>query len=538
MNLNVSQLRERLAAEDGFTSVEQVNDSIIRSTRKSGKSPFAVYYFDIAQDLPGTQETLTKYQDRVIGSHYFEGSKSLQWSNYLYFITSGDRLASGELRQTKELIEHDRSYARKFVISEDELDSVLKPLVVLPSDANPQASILSVWSEELNKKGLDRAILSDDELPTRLKLIETTAAANAIISKTSRPSIKVNAAPYINSLQLKKYRNFPLQRTFQFVTVNLIFGANGTGKTSLLEAIELFYCGRNKRNKSDSLTYELIAGLADDRTEKATDARKPQFFRDRNLAWYGQPEVKTNEIYQSFAHFNFLDTDAAVSLAESTSRIEEDLSKLLVGPDASKTWRDIERVDEAVIAKLRDLQLLENQINDELTSLERRLKEASNVKQESDSIRVRLEEMIHRVGWAVSQGDKDVFASSIVESLSELESLAQQATTLDWTDSPASIDGLTKYCREAKISSAKAETDIARLDLLLKNEKRFTDVGKRGQEALNLAEQVKRFIGAGLSIRIEDHSKQQRIVDTYTSWLAGCDDNAIGVLSAEIKMQL
>ena len=116
MTLNLAQLRERVAAR--FPHVEQVDDSVIRFTRDAGKEPFAVYYFDIAQDLPQTQETLTKYQDRVIGTHYFEGKTSLQWSNYLYFVTSGERLASSEVRRAKELIERDRSYARKFVITE------------------------------------------------------------------------------------------------------------------------------------------------------------------------------------------------------------------------------------------------------------------------------------------------------------------------------------------------------------------------------------------------------------------------------------
>ena len=111
MSLTVSGLRERLSAQ--FADVQQVDDSVIRFTRKAGDLPFAVYYLDIAPDLPKTQEKLTKYQDRVIGPHYFEGRKSLQWSNYLYFVTSGDRLATKDVRQAKDLIERDRSYARK-----------------------------------------------------------------------------------------------------------------------------------------------------------------------------------------------------------------------------------------------------------------------------------------------------------------------------------------------------------------------------------------------------------------------------------------
>src|ERR1035441_1795302 len=166
MTLNIAQLREHVAAH--FPHAKQVGDSIVRFTRDAGKEPFAVYYFDIAQDLPTTQETLTKYQDRVIGTHFFEGRTSLQWSNYLYFVTSGERLASSEVRRAKDLIERDRSYARKFVIAEEELDSVLAPSVIAPrADTGPHTNILSLWIDQLVAAGLDTAILSNDDLPKR-----------------------------------------------------------------------------------------------------------------------------------------------------------------------------------------------------------------------------------------------------------------------------------------------------------------------------------------------------------------------------------
>jgi DNA repair protein SbcC/Rad50 len=254
MTINISQLRERLTAEPGFSAIEQVSDSIIRSIRKLDESPFAVCYFDIAQNLPETQEKLTKYQDRVIGTRYFEGRKSLQWSNYLYFVTSRDRLATREISYAKELIERDRSYARKFVISEDELDLLFIPFVSASVKNDSNTSILSVWTDQLVEAGLDEAVLSDHDLPTRLKLIESSSSrASAAKPQRQKRPLKTSTEPPISSLQLKKFRNFPLQRTFEFGTVNLIVGANGSGKTSLLEAIELLYCGRNKRNRTRRL---------------------------------------------------------------------------------------------------------------------------------------------------------------------------------------------------------------------------------------------------------------------------------------------
>ena len=520
-----------------FPDVEQVDDSVLRFTRKAGEQPFAVYYLDIAQDPPSSQEMLRSYQDRVIGKHYFDGKKSLQWSNYLYFITSGDRLASSQIRLAKGIIERDRSYARKFVITEDELDSVLAPDVFAPATATPHASILSIWTDRLVEAGLDKAILSEDDVPTRLKLIEASSTVSTPPPERPRRAASVRAEPFIRSLQLRKYRDFPLQRSFDFGTVNLIFGSNGTGKTSLLEAIELFYCGRNKRNPDAHPSYELRATFADGRPEVATEKRALSKFRERNLSWYGDPEVKTNNLYLSFAQFNFLDTDAAVSLADSKSRadskssIEDDLSKLLVGPDASKTWRNIQRVHEALIGKLRDLRPLETQTEDEIATLESWLNEASDAPQESDSIRTRLEEMINRLGWTVGPNDKQTFAVGLVEALSELVAVAQQATTLNWTEAPVSKVGLDRYCREARLASDKAETDIGRLELLRKDQNRLADEVIRVREALDLARELMRFIDAGLPNRVAERRELLATIATYSGWLAGIGRDSVGVFS-------
>jgi exonuclease SbcC len=527
MSINIAQFKDRISAESGFTSAEIISDSIIRALRTAGDSPYAVFYFDLAQDLPDSQENLTKYQDRVLGKQYFEGRKSLQWSNYLYFVTSKERLASGALQSSKELIERDRNYARKFVISEDEFESVIKPSSLAASSASPETSILSTWVELLAQEGLDEAILSDDDLPTRMELVEKSKKGAAKDRKLPKIISNIKKEPFISALELKTFRRFPVQRKYEFGSVNLFYGANGTGKTSLMEAIETFYCGKNKRNRNDNAPYELISLLADNRSESVTNARKPKIFRGRNLAWYGQAEVKTNDLCLSFAQFNFLDTDAAVSLAESTTRIEEDLSKLLVGPDASKVWHDIERVAEAVASKIRDLRPRENQYKEEISQLSLQLKQSGSIKQESDSIRIRLVAMMDRLKWNFGQIDIDSFASHVVETLSELESLLHEAATLIWTESPITTDGMKIYSTEAKSKIAKMETIIEEMDLTLKREKLSLLNGKTIQEALKFAVQAKNFINAGLPVRLAELSQLNTSLSNYANLLAGFDDNEI-----------
>lgn len=364
MSLNFIEMKERLAAQ--YPDMRQVEDSIIRFTKSVDQKPYAVYYLDFTKDLPGTKAKLSKYQDRVLGRYYFEGRTSLQWSNYLYFITTQELLTNNDVRQAKELIERDRSYARKFVITEEELNSILSPLTIVTPDTAPRASIYSIWVNRLVNASIHRAILSDDNMPTRIKLIETSTSGIKQRLQTVQQNFALKTSPFIKSVELIKYLDFPQQRKFDFGRVNLIFGPNGSGKTSLLEAIELFYCGRNKRNANSTIPYKLIVELVDGHIEQATEKRIASKFRNLNLLWYGQTEIKTNNLYQSFARFNFLDSDAAVSLADSTSHLEDDLSNLLVGSDAAKTWTNIKRVHDALFVELRGIKQQEQAIEGEI----------------------------------------------------------------------------------------------------------------------------------------------------------------------------
>ncbi len=521
--LNVTQLRERIAVD--FPDATQVSESAVRFIRGADSRPYAVCYVDVAKDLPRTLDSLTRYQDQLIGQYYFEGPKSLQWSNYLYFMTTAKRLATRDVQHAKELIEADRSYARKFVIAEDELDAVLSPPVVTATGVEEQPNVLSIWTQRLVEAGLDAAILNEADLPKRLSWIESSSDNLPIPRpKTLLHSRRQPAPPFIRSLQLTKYRPYPLGKEFEFGTVNLIVGPNAAGKTSLLEAIELFYCGRNKRSPDRTAPYELAVVLADGRSEKAATGRRLKTFRDRNLAWYGQPEVKTNNLYQSFAQFNFLDTDAAVDISDSTANIEDDLSKLLVGPDASRIWRNIERVSEALAGRLRELRQLRRQINEELDVLQNRLKVDGGIKQQSDSVAARLNQILGRLGWNRLRSDGlDQAAADLASPLSEMVALAEQASALESVPAPVSLAGLAVYAADARSAIQQAEPAVVRLETLLRERKSLEEAIRRTNEALALAHQATRMIEARIPERSESRTRLLDDIARFGALLAGSD---------------
>ncbi|HLN64058.1 MAG TPA: AAA family ATPase [Symbiobacteriaceae bacterium] len=514
--LDVTSLLNSIAGQ--FPDYEKVEERIVRFQRRQKGAPFAVCFVDLTEQLPTTEENLAIYQDRIIGRYYFEGEKSLQWNNYLYFLVSPENLATPDRRKAKLLIEGDRRYARKFVIPPKELDAVLHPTVFAHKGTTQSESILSIWTEQLEAAGIYDAVMSDKNLPDRLRLIEHSSMPSRG-TRAPWPKEELGAASFIRSLELANYRPFPRQRRFDFGTVNLLVGANGSGKTSLLEAIELFYCGRNKRNPDGRQAYTLSAHLGDGSTEEATNAREWQTFRDRNLEWYGVAEVKTTNLYQSFARFNFLDTDAAVSLSETTETLSEDLSKLLVGPEAAKTWREIERVSNAVSIQLRSLEPRKAQIEEELDRVTEQLTAATKNGPESDALKAQLAMMLRRLDWSIDQQEQ--VYSKLVQELAELASVVQQATDLVWTESPVTRAGIATYLRNIKAMIGVVEPLVAQLEQWRTVEAQFAGEIARLDEAARFAGDAKLLHKAGVRERSSETSSLQATKHVEAARLAG-----------------
>jgi exonuclease SbcC len=524
MMISVQELRNRVVSR--YPQAEIVGETTVRYVREAEDRPFAIYYLDVTQNIPQDERGLASYLDAIVGRPYFDGPKSLQWSNYLYFITTASRLQTKEIRRARELIETDRRYARKFVISEEEIDGVLSPRPVVTRRSTKLPNVFSTWMQLLSEAGIDGAVISDEDLPTKLSMIEQSAAGEPGFARLV-PAQPLRL-PFIKSLELRNYRRYPLRREFDFGTVNLIFGPNATGKTSLLEAIELYYCGRNKRSGAKPSMYELTVAFANGQVEIADGDRSLNEFRDRNLAWYGQAEVKTNNVYQSFAKFNFLDTDAAVNISESTSNMAEDLSKLLVGPDASKTWQSILRLYEALTSKLRDLGRLSEQISDELSEFEKSAAALEETETASQAIQGRLTKMLRGFGWQFDDGSPDPSAvGDLIAGMAEISALAGQVSSLSWLPAPVTAAALTAYLEEAASKVPEVEQKLSQHERLQHLMRENLAELHRTRKVLELLSEVKSLAAAGVVERQSRRREIQNDSAEIARQLSGLDINEL-----------
>ena len=521
-----------------YPSLEQVNEAVFRGVDLYDGRPFAVRYFDLSDNLLSVAERLHEYQDRLLGRSYFdtESKADLRWNHYLYFVTAtlGDDKA---LLRARATVESDREYARKIVVTEAELDGVLddhhfgvESAEGLPLDP------LSVWAETLERH--DLGFIVDETL-------EVPAVVRHITDGERRPVVRPPATPHLDpaedavssdrlaNIEIRGFREYPVQKTFEFGAVNLILGVNGVGKTSLLEAIEYLFCGKTQR-MGPLLPSTVVSGLLAEsnlalETRRATSREQ---LRSRHLVWYGKSELKTLTIHNSFSKFNFLDTDAAVRLSveASNERIVNDLAQLLVGAEASKALDRFRRVARQLADGRKTIE------NDILIRDSRRSEAAARLQllrdapQESDSLFSELLVGLRNAEWLDLPSDKlqaDRLSASLQSALVSIATLGGDADIIpaDFGELDAAVDSLADAERKIDDLSKK---EVARRRGSARARQGLGQVTKRMKAIDALAP----IVGAGINDLDRRRQSLERELSERTSFLAEAEA-AVGSLPSE-----
>ena len=263
--------------------------------------------------------------------------------------------ASAKFREAKILIEADRHFARKFVVDEEGFARRLGENPEQTSHRLTQSTDAGTkWSELLRSASLS-VLLEQRPRTTALDLIASGDAFRAeatlvVPIVAARKDALANGL--LRKLTIGSFRRVSNGKTFEFGDVNLIVGANGTGKTSLLEAIEVVDRGRVRRDSN--VSFDNIVGEVENERGVKETMKAPTTvatLKARNIVWYGRTDLHASAITQGFTRFNFLDTDAAFRLSseESNEMIKDDLGRLLVGPETSKLWTYLAKLSEELV---------------------------------------------------------------------------------------------------------------------------------------------------------------------------------------------
>jgi len=344
-----------------YPELESVGQGVFRGVDRFGARDYAIRYFDLNDRLATTAESLKSYQEEILSQLYFDSdvATDLRWNHYLYFITSDEEAQKGEFGRLKAKVEADREYARKQVVRESEIGTLLANAQAPQAPMGLPIDLATSWSNTLEQQGLAFILDSDISVPDAVRRIvagEKDVVSRSIAQVSLLAAEKAAASCFIERLTIKGFRTHPEEKTHTLGRVNLIVGSNGVGKTSLLEAIEFAYCGRNRRSSpmlsNTSINLDLLG--VEDKLGSTTDAAR---LRARHSNWYAKTELRTVTIQDSFGKFNFLDTDAAVALSVSASseQIGTDVTRLVLGATAENLADRLRRVLKQLQDELKNL---------------------------------------------------------------------------------------------------------------------------------------------------------------------------------------
>jgi len=251
--MNLQTAREKLGKK--FTNVSEISSGVLKGTRRRGERDFASYIFDLNDRLSETAGYLSTYLDDVVGKAYFDDSAppDLRWNQYLYFVVKRGTESEEALAAAKHKVETDRNYARKYVVFEEEFESVLEELdsIAVADGTNSTSDIMQVWADKLSAAGLQSVLDVERPITDVVRSISQATPKQSIrtqkVSGVDASRQLVTAA--LSSLDLSEFREHPIRKVFEGLgKANLIVGSNGVGKTSFLEGVEYLFCGANRRS--------------------------------------------------------------------------------------------------------------------------------------------------------------------------------------------------------------------------------------------------------------------------------------------------
>ncbi|RYH59500.1 MAG: hypothetical protein EON54_11090, partial [Alcaligenaceae bacterium] len=240
-----------------------------------------------------------------------------------------------------------------------------------------------------------------------MEKIAQRAAGAALNGKQQMKELNAADTPLATakllSLNIVSFRPIHNGKTYYFGDVTLLVGANGCGKTSLLEAVEYFYCGNNRRSATVGpvrLKGKLLPKAGGSTFELSSTGEGPRI-KARNLAWYNRKEHNVADIVDSFSLYNFLDTDAAYRLSGNLKPddITTELSRLLVGSSAATTFDYLQKIRADVDKAWDKAQRRAEGLQAELTVFERRLKELQSKPSTARTLTDAYRAALGGLGW-------------------------------------------------------------------------------------------------------------------------------------------
>lgn len=323
----------------------------------------------------------------VIEPVYFQTANDISWNLYWISILEEEQLSRIDPRQRLSFSSN-TEYTRNLMVTLERLPEWVPVGRISEDETDGEiASPGESWLEQLEQQGL--AFCLDEYTQKALDAyVEGTAEVRKAAGESVDAPDERQRLTRLRSVAIpKSFREhyYPKDWVIPFQTVNLLYGPNGTGKTSVLSAIELAMTGEI-RSFADLKGTRAEAGVVlsaevdgcmvelsppQDAAEKKE--RERQFYKSRNT------NRTAPQLQNLFHRFNYLSVEETFLFASEQPDISEIFSQILYGPETSGMWRNLERYREKCSSLITNYE-------QDLADLGSRWKELSQVSAEDQAV--------------------------------------------------------------------------------------------------------------------------------------------------------
>lgn len=271
-----------------------------------------------------------------------------------------------------QIIESNMTYGRKYVFSEDETITFINGIVKTSRDDINETSPVQEWDRILREEHLT-ACLTEAYTAKKVESYLNGERFDAdYVQDDDYSTMRHSNVPqikWVKSLETTGFRDFCFdKKTMTFGQINLFYGANGSGKTSVLEAIEYALTAEVRRVKDFKvkLPTDSYPKLNVYDTEAGIHTFTPGFSKKNNKeierVWYGVPIGRTkSSLNENFNRFNAFDSEAAYKFIHESDNSEDSFASmfgnLMFGEtvvDHEKKWQRFKRAFNERYTELRN----------------------------------------------------------------------------------------------------------------------------------------------------------------------------------------
>lgn len=400
-------LLQRLAEMYGSNNVSKLESKeVFRCLKKDSTDRlYEIHYIDFSDKWMGFD--LDEYYEIILNKDYYSSDGYLQWNFYYYFISDEPQIKLKS--KIKREIEKNESYARKYVLTWADFVEMQQAVIAIGKiDSNKiEKDLYSTWLDELRR--LDLHFVYNEKVKNFKKAIEDylkgvpSFQTEIDVSNISDDSIE--NLNHIRELRLDGYREYPVQKNFTLGQVVLGYGANATGKTSFLDAIEMIItgnCNRQERPPAYNISF------TDDKDNVYTHSDRLNPYKNRDEKWYKSYSTRGHNLNGNFNRFNYFTSDAAYELKKQddnqSASLEKIIADIALGQEVNMLEEKIlgfkKRFEEHNRDYNKDLFSLNNEIKSRELEIESITKKSTKPLEYRDKL---IQDILER-GWLLQLG--------------------------------------------------------------------------------------------------------------------------------------